>query len=81
MRRETEVAAQAVFADAAFTAGWTSPYEITPDWNPIVGEVTGLDSACVTTGFSDRGFKLVPTIGEAPAQLVLGQTPRVPIEP
>ena len=25
-----------VFADADYVNGWTGPYDITPDWNPIV---------------------------------------------
>ncbi len=69
------------FAEAEFTAGWTGPYDITPDWNPIVGALPGVEGAYVAVGFSGHGFKLAPTIGESLAQLVLGQTPRVPIEP
>ena len=68
------------FADADFTAGWTGPYDITPDWNPVVGAVPGVDGLYVAVGFSGHGFKLAPTIGEALAQLVLGIEPRVSIE-
>jgi glycine/D-amino acid oxidase-like deaminating enzyme len=68
------------FADAEFTAGWTGPYDITPDWNPIVGAVPDQDGLFVAVGFSGHGFKLAPTIGEALAQAVLGLPPRVPIE-
>jgi glycine/D-amino acid oxidase-like deaminating enzyme len=69
------------FANSQFTAGWTGPYDITPDWNPIVGAVPGFDGLHVAVGFSGHGFKLAPTIGESLAQAVLGQAPRVPIEP
>ena len=68
------------FADAQYTAGWTGPYDITPDWNPLVGPVPGHEGLFIATGFSGHGFKLAPTIGEGLAQQVLGQTPRVPIE-
>jgi len=68
------------FGEAVFTAGWTGPYDITPDWNPIVGAVPEHEGAFVAVGFSGHGFKLAPTIGEALAQTVLGQTPRVPID-
>jgi glycine/D-amino acid oxidase-like deaminating enzyme len=68
------------FAGAAFTAGWTGPYDITPDWNPIVGPVPGRPGVFVAVGFSGHGFKLAPTIGESLARLVLGLAPRVPIE-
>jgi len=67
------------FADAQYTAGWTGPYDIAADWNPIVGPVPGHDGLYVAVGFSGHGFKLAPTIGEALAQTVLGQTVRVPI--
>ena len=67
------------FADAQYTAGWTGPYDITPDWNPIVGAVPGFEVLYVAVGFSGHGFKLAPTIGEALAQTVLGQEPRLPI--
>lgn len=68
------------FADARYTAGWTGPYDITPDWNPIVGGVPGFEALYVAVGFSGHGFKLAPTIGEALAQRVLGQAPRVAID-
>ncbi len=69
------------FAEADITAGWTGPYDITPDWNPIVGEVPGYKGLYVAVGFSGHGFKLAPTMGEGLAQTVLGQEPRVPMAP
>ncbi len=68
------------FARAECTAAWTGPYDITPDWNPIVGPIPGLEGLYVAAGFSGHGFKLAPTIGEALAQTMLGLTPRVPID-
>lgn len=67
------------FADAECTAGWTGPYDITPDWNPLVGPVPGVEGLFVAVGFSGHGFKLAPTISEALAQTMLGQTPRLSI--
>ncbi len=67
------------FADAQYVAGWTGPYDIAADWNPIVGAVPGYDGLYVAVGFSGHGFKLAPTIGEALAQTILGQEVRVPI--
>ncbi|MCL4868165.1 MAG: FAD-binding oxidoreductase [Anaerolineae bacterium] len=68
-----------LFAEAHYVAGWSGPYDITPDWNPIVGHVPGYDGLYVAVGFSGHGFKLSPTIGESLAQTVLGQPPRLPI--
>jgi glycine/D-amino acid oxidase-like deaminating enzyme len=68
------------FKEAQYVAGWTGPYDITPDWNPIVGSVPGHEGLYVATGFSGHGFKLAPTIGESLAETVLGSEPRVPID-
>lgn len=67
------------FANAQYVAGWTGLYDITPDWNPIVGPVPGYEGLFVAVGFSGHGFKLAPTIGEGLAQMVLGQEQRVPV--
>lgn len=69
-----------VFAEAEYTAGWTGPYDITPDWNPIVGPVPDQDGLFIAAGFSGHGFKLAPTIGEALAQNMLGIPARIPID-
>ncbi len=69
-----------VFREAACTAGWTGPYDITPDWNPLLGPVSGYEGLFVMVGFSGHGFKLAPTISEALAATVLGHDPRVPID-
>jgi len=68
------------FADAQYTAGWTGPYDITPDWNPIIGAVPGCEGVFVAVGFSGHGFKMAPTVGESLAQTILGQPVRVPID-
>ncbi len=68
------------FADAQYTAGWTGPYDITPDWNPIIGAAPGYEGLFVGVGFSGHGFKMAPTVGESLAQTVLGLPVRVPIE-
>ena len=68
------------FADAQYTAGWTGPYDITPDWNPIIGAVPGQERLFVAVGFSGHGFKMAPTVGESLAQTVLGKPVRVSID-
>jgi sarcosine oxidase subunit beta len=67
------------FAEARYVAGWTGPYDITPDWNPIIGAVPACEGLFVAVGFSGHGFKLAPTVGEALAQTMLGQEARVSI--
>ncbi len=68
------------FADGQYTAGWTGPYDITPDWNPIIGAVPGHEGLFVGVGFSGHGFKMAPTVGESLAQTILGLPVRVPID-
>jgi len=68
------------FADAKLVRSWTGPYDIPPDWNPIIGPVPKLEGVHVAVGFSGHGFKLAPTIGESLAQKILGTNPRVPID-
>ena len=61
--------------------GWTGPYDIPPDWNPIVGNVEGHEGLYVAAGFSGHGFKLAPSIGENLALTMLAQAPNLTIEP
>ena len=68
------------FEEAQFVSSWTGPYDIPPDWNPIIGPVTGHEGVYVAVGFSGHGFKMAPTVGESLAQQILGIEPRVPIE-
>jgi glycine/D-amino acid oxidase-like deaminating enzyme len=68
------------FAQARFSAGWTGPYDIPPDWNPLIGAVPGQPGLFIAAGFSGHGFKLAPTISEALAQTMLEQPIRVPID-
>jgi glycine/D-amino acid oxidase-like deaminating enzyme len=68
------------FKQAECPAGWSGPYDITPDWNPIVGPVPEIAGLYVAAGFSGHGFKLAPTVGEALAQTVLELEPRLPID-
>ena len=61
------------FAGAAPTANWVGPYDITPDWNPVLGPAPGGDGLTLAFGFSGHGFKLAPAVGLTLAQQMLGQ--------
>ncbi len=69
------------FDEAALTASWVGPYDITPDWNPVLGPVDGIAGLSVAFGFSGHGFKLAPAVGKALAQDLLGQPTVVPLAP
>lgn len=60
------------FAAASLTASWVGAYDITPDWNPVLGFVPGIGGLMVNFGFSGHGFKLAPAIGKVQAQTALG---------
>ena len=68
-------------AEGEYVRGWTGPYDISPDWNPIVGPVSGVENLHIAVGFSGHGFKLAPSIAEALARTVLGQEAAVSIAP
>ncbi|MEX2314096.1 MAG: FAD-binding oxidoreductase, partial [Thermomicrobiales bacterium] len=60
-----------VFENASVLRGWAGFYEVTPDDNPLLGHVPGLDGFIVASGFSGHGFMQGPAIGLAIAELVI----------
>ena len=69
------------FENAELAASWVGPYDITPDWNPVLGPVSGIDGLYLAFGFSGHGFKLSPAVGMCLAQTVLGQDPTESLYP
>ena len=51
------------FAEAGLARSWTGVYDVTPDWNPVLGPLPGIDGLHVAFGFSGHGFKLSPMSG------------------
>lgn len=77
IRRDEELAlVQAVarrfpaLNDAQPRGGWASLYDVSPDWQPVIGEIA--DGAFVDAGTSGHGFKLAPALGKKVAELVMG---------
>ena len=66
-----------VFEDATVMRGWAGFYEVTPDDNPILGQVPELEGFIVAAGFSGHGFMQGPAIGRAIGELVLDGAPQV----
>lgn len=69
------------FGAAELALSWIGAYDITPDWNPVIGPVPGIAGLTLTYGFSGHGFKLAPALGESLAQTILGDTPIVDLAP
>jgi len=68
------------YGDAGLASSWTGLYDVTPDWNPVLGRLPGVDGLWLAYGFSGHGFKLAPSIGLIMAQAMLGQPTVVPID-
>jgi glycine/D-amino acid oxidase-like deaminating enzyme len=66
-------------AAASVRRGYASLYDVTPDWQPILGSVDGVAGLFIAAGFSGHGFKLSPALGEALAALLTGETPEIDI--
>jgi glycine/D-amino acid oxidase-like deaminating enzyme len=69
------------FAEGRLVRSWSGLYDTTPDWNPVLGPVPGLDGLQVAFGFSGHGFKLSPMIGRMLAQSMLGLSTDLPLHP
>jgi glycine/D-amino acid oxidase-like deaminating enzyme len=68
------------FSAAAIRASYAGCYDVTPDWNPVIG-TTALEGLFVAAGFSGHGFKISPAVGRLVADLVIdgrSADPRIP---
>lgn len=66
---------------AGIASSWTGVYDVTPDWNPVLGKLPGIEGLVVGYGFSGHGFKLSPTVGRVLAQEALGLPTDVSLKP
>jgi sarcosine oxidase, subunit beta len=55
---------------ATARGGWASLYDVSPDWQPVIGEVA--PGVFVDAGTSGHGFKLAPALGAHIADLLTG---------
>lgn len=69
------------YETAGLASSWTGVYDVTPDWNPVLGSVGDVENLTVGFGFSGHGFKLSPGIGKLLAQHALGLSTDVSLEP
>ncbi|MEO7241856.1 MAG: FAD-binding oxidoreductase [Variovorax sp.] len=69
------------FDEAGVASTWTGLYDVTPDWNPVLGRLPGCEGIRVGFGFSGHGFKLSPAIGRLLAQSALGLETDVSLVP
>ena len=69
------------FETAGVASSWTGVYDVTPDWNPVLGPLPGVEGLVVGYGFSGHGFKLSPAVGRVLAQEALGLPTDVSLAP
>lgn len=69
------------FETAGVAASWTGVYDVTPDWNPVLGRLPDVPGLVVGYGFSGHGFKLSPAVGRVLAQEALGLRTDVSLAP
>ena len=69
------------FDSAGLASSWTGVYDVTPDWNPVLGRLPELPGLVVGYGFSGHGFKLSPAVGRVLAQAALGLPTDVSLAP
>jgi len=69
------------YAEAGLASSWTGVYDVTPDWNPVLGRLPDVAGLVVAYGFSGHGFKLSPAVGRLLAQEVLGLPTDVSLAP
>ena len=65
--------------DAEIRGGYASLYDITPDWQPVLGAIAGVEGLYVAAGFSGHGFKLSPALGDCLAAVLCGGVPEIDI--
>jgi sarcosine oxidase, subunit beta len=64
-----------VLADLPVQSSWWGWYDVSPDWNALVGEAPDVSRFLYATGFSGHGFQQAPAVGEHLAELVVGRPP------
>ena len=69
------------YETADLASSWTGVYDVTPDWNPVLGRVPDMQGLIVAYGFSGHGFKLSPWVGRVLAQEALRLSTDVSLEP
>src|SRR4051812_41528580 len=70
-----------VLADLPVQTSWWGYYDVSPDWNALVGESSEVSRFLYATGFSGHGFQQAPAVGEHLAELVVGRESTLDLSP
>jgi sarcosine oxidase subunit beta len=66
-------------ADVELVGGWAGLYEVTPDYNAMIGEADAGFRFLYACGFSGHGFLQSPAVGECVRDLYLGRPPAIDV--
>jgi sarcosine oxidase subunit beta len=67
----TGMARYPALAEAEIQTSWAGSYESSPDSNPILGRVPGVEGLILANGFSGHGFQHAPGVGQLLAEEIL----------
>jgi glycine oxidase len=70
-----------VLKDATLVKAWTGLRPYSHDYLPYLGQVPGVRGAYVATGHFRNGILLAPVTGLLMKEMILSQTPTLPLEP
>ncbi len=70
-----------ILEQAEIGRGWGGLYDITPDDNPIIGPLPGVEGFFCAIGFSGHGFQQGPTVGRILSELILDGTTDFDLSP
>ncbi|MDK2888026.1 sarcosine oxidase subunit beta [Desulfofundulus australicus DSM 11792] len=59
---------------------WAGVYDMSPDRQPVLGEVPGVPGFYVAAGFSGHGFMIAPMTGQLMAEVILGLPTTLPVD-
>lgn len=68
-------------ANPAISSTYAGCYDVTPDFNPVISQVDGLDGLVIAAGFSGHGYKISPAVGRLAADLVVRGDSSDPVVP
>jgi sarcosine oxidase, subunit beta len=60
-----------VLEEGMAQGGWAGLYDMTPDSQPVIDRIPGVEGLYCAVGFSGHGFKLSPAVGVAMSEMVL----------
>lgn len=67
--------------DIGIAHRWTGYYEVTPDDNALIGEITDVSRFLYSCGFSGHGFLQAPAVGETMRDVFLRREPMIDVRP